>query len=1171
MKIHKFLWCSALAWACLAARGANRPVIVTGGSPPVPPQHGQGRCPDDENEDEMRRRDSASVRVRAPSRGLVTRLPNELADQLADTDRRRVWVDAQNMRFEDGIAGNARGLFRTKRSGGLLTSLVHHWRFDEAAGDPGDSRYSLFSPIAWLDWDFSQGVPATPGKFGNAAKFQTGNQHALINDGVVGNLDMNGQSFTLTGWIQRSASVAAVSRVMGAGGSIGSLAGGAGYDSVINALVAMEVEYEISLNGSTLEFSVRDNSGVTHKCVNATVLNIGTWYFFSAVHTLGANISLRVNAVAGTPVTHTTGIKASQNGGIFSFSGAQTDGFVPFLLDSVSLWRGRALTSADVDALYNGGTGLDYPFAGGCANLIFQGNYIQSDPYPLFLGIGPNLDLGTKTFVPDPLEYGLTLTNIFTMPSGMADAAQRWSATDFFNKIVFAHKEITPRVYTTGTTTSVLPGLPDNDKFEGVTAFAQHLLLWKDTTLKWSGLNDLALWIPVAETIAALRLPIRDSFLQPIAGQNVTAYTTTMPTGIANGQFFRITDAGAAENYYSVITASPIGNTSATVIGGANQTVGASSTTRIFIAANTPWAAGQLVTLSGSTVPLSVASVSNYPTAAFPTQAAATVSSTNPRTVTVTLSAQLTDFAVGDYVSVGASASTGRDVWLVTAVTQNTTLVQLALEQVANAPNLGSNPTGNGATIPAGSNVIKQPWVRLTNSTGSTITATASTTISELYGLTLKLETLTGRVPGGTQAPTDLTRASNVVTVTFAAAHGYVVGNTITVADTTPSSFQGAFVIASVPSTTTLTYSQVGANESTTVDGTVQGTLPANSNLVSLDANEAGEAQIVGASDNGAIYQVVPLGDYAIILKNRVVQTVQYVGRLSGTFFIRTEIRDEGMVGRNAVTRLNDNRLVFLGNRELYDYRGGGSLVPVCLQYTRQLFEELDRSRIHEVTLHHKELRNEVWVIYPVKGGQKILVWNYVEDTASIDLYDNNLGGVCSVGQTRWTTDPTWNALADSMTWDSLADTVTWDSFVGSGEELVTLVATGDGAVFVHGINFNRDGVAYTSTGQTMDHDFGDQDAWKYIDVVVVHLQVKEGDIVNRKLYVEVGTKETTDGVITWSPRTTIFVQGAGQKPSKVNPGGSGRFVRLRFTSEDVDVQWRVSGYEIYARMGNTY
>jgi hypothetical protein len=54
-------------------------------------------------------------------------------------------------------------------------------------------------------------------------------------------------------------------------------------------------------------------------------------------------------------------------------------------------------------------------------------------------------------------------------------------------------------------------------------------------------------------------------------------------------------------------------------------------------------------------------------------------------------------------------------------------------------------------------------------------------------------------------------RATNVVTIKTTAAHGFVVGQYVTIAGVTDASFNGTFVIATTPLSTTLTYAQTGA------------------------------------------------------------------------------------------------------------------------------------------------------------------------------------------------------------------------------------------------------------------------------------------------------------------------------------------------------------------------
>ena len=85
-------------------------------------------------------------------------------------------------------------------------------------------------------------------------------------------------------------------------------------------------------------------------------------------------------------------------------------------------------------------------------------------------------------------------------------------------------------------------------------------------------------------------------------------------------------------------------------------------------------------------------------------------------------------------------------------------------------------------------------------------------------------ETLAAKSPPKAVAIGGAVRSSNVVTVTTGTAHGYVVGETVTLADcdtgAETDAFDGDHEIASKPSTTTLTFAQTGANESNLAAGT---------------------------------------------------------------------------------------------------------------------------------------------------------------------------------------------------------------------------------------------------------------------------------------------------------------------------------------------------------------
>ena len=347
-----------------------------------------------------------------------------------------------------------------------------------------------------------------------------------------------------------------------------------------------------------------------------------------------------------------------------------------------------------------------------------------------------------------------------------------------------------------------------------------------------------------------------------------------------------------------------------------------------------------------------------------------------------------------------------------------------------------------------------------------------------------------------------------------------------------------------------------------------------------LDANQAGSTVIAGARMNGPILKIIPQGDYAYVFKSRSIQSIAYTGLGNGTFFIHNEVSGEGLVGRNAVTDSGDGRMFLLGFKELYLYEGGPKLQPVCQQYTKQLYAELDRTRLDEILLFHNENRKEIWVIYPITGGSfKVLIWSYIEDSATIDIYAPT-GGISlqftAIGLVDWSADPTWASFASAsneVTWLQMPTSTDWDSLVTAGVNHAPVFGSQDGGLRLHGQVYDREGSAYVTLSETMDYDLGAPDNFKYVDVVVLALQLTGNVPIGSVVYVQVGTSTSIGDVngITYSAPFPILVDGTQPTPVKVNPGGAGRYVRLRFMSNQVDCNWRVSQFEIHCRPGGTY
>lgn len=1031
----------------------------------------------------MRRQKPISVKVKAPSRGLVTRLPSETADLMKQGDAQRVCTAAENVRFEDGCVRNVEGYERVAIGTSLLANMVAHWRFEEAGGTRYDSvgRNDLIEAGNTLLED--------TGKIGSAVFIPLDELGLEAPTGTVPNLVLGGGSFTLTGWVKFT--------------KFFDLSAGSGEDIVSKQLGTLD--YKVYRDGNQLGVAVGDAATgltVTQK-LNSVSMSLNTWYFFAARYDdTNKFLSIRVNA------TNEDGANASYTAGVYAGSNAFTIGpsFGTYI-DSVSIWN-RRLNNSELDAVYNSGDGIDYPFLGGAFGFVFQANLIADPAEPLILGTSQNLFAADRTFTADPRTFNLSLTSLYS--GGSADQEFRWSATDFFDKVVFAQKNIVPQYWVTGGVAMDLPGLAvvdsnnvTDDHYDGVFSFDGKAILWRDNKIKWSDTDDLTNWVPVAQTIASLRLTLTDGFTQPAI--NATTDWLAVDESLAGltiGQYVRIDDIQSGSpffNFYLVADVSPAGVFTATTISGGSQTVAASSTTKIVLDSAVAWKAGQRAVCGADTNILLVDSVVGNSTVVASLDAAITIVA-SPTTIATTLDKVYTDYAVGDFVSISLSAAPSNDVFEVMGVSVTTgPKTQLSLRRTG----LGNNPAAVTATYAIGSSLVKQPLASLTKSDAGMITVTAATSITEKYAVKLTLCNFTGRTATGA-------------------------------------------------------------------------TIASGKQIVTLDANDAGEAFIVGNDTNGPIYQGLVLGDYAYLYKERSIHQLTAVGRQSGVFSVRTVLTNEGLIARNAFTKLANGQMCLLGHRELYLFDGGSAPKPVCMQYTRQLYDELDRTRLNDIVVFHRERRNEIWVLYPVTGGMKMLVWNYMEDTASIDRYDEILGGITAASGVDWVTDPSWEVLASTLVWETVDPTVSWAGLVGGGRERQALLATANGELLIHGNVFSRDGQAYTCFAETMDFDCStpednNGDIWKYIDVVRPNFQVKTKDNQDRFVYIQVGCRSTLDGDISWTPEKAVNVKGGANPVAKVNPGGSGRYFRIRFLSRDADVIWRLSSFDVHARPGGTY
>lgn len=360
---------------------------------------------------------------------------------------------------------------------------------------------------------------------------------------------------------------------------------------------------------------------------------------------------------------------------------------------------------------------------------------------------------------------------------------------------------------------------------------------------------------------------------------------------------------------------------------------------------------------------------------------------------------------------------------------------------------------------------------------------------------------------------------------------------------------------------------------------------PTGTQIETVDANDAGEIINAGGGASGAILRVETVGSYAYIFKNRSIQSMQPVGMDQGTFYIRTEVSDEGFIGRYSFVKVGLDKLYFWGNKEIYVFGGGNHIVPIAQQFTKQMFAELDTSRVDEIVGYHNAKSSEIWFVYPVLGASlsssRVFIYNYLENSCTVDDYDNI--SLTAAGSVGIVTGVTWDEMRGAWnapeTW---AQDARWvDLQEGSGFAPTTIGYVGEDGSFqiaIFGDTQDRDGEAYTSTFETIDFDNGDPVAVKYADTIQISFQIKvaakldySSKPIPQYLNLQVGSRMNLDDDISWSNAHSIQVQGNGNYVTRVNIRKGGRFLRVRFQSETNGFEWRISQFKVMGRMGGTY
>jgi len=715
------------------------------------------------------------------------------------------------------------------------------------------------------------------------------------------------------------------------------------------------------------------------------------------------------------------------------------------------------------------------------------------------------------------------IQQIYDYGATIVSPGRRVVASNFIDKVLFAHPDA-PLLYWNGTgDAKKVPGLPVGEFYRGVNVFQGYIMVWRGNVLKWSSTNDYTEWVPVGSTATSFVFTLAAPFVRGESGVESTAYmyVNESPLGIVVGQYLRI-DSDPNYDFFLIKTVLPVIEAEGAVSG--KQTVAAGATKLLFLNSFVAYKEGAQLYFKDSSATLEVQSDAVDVTSfSIPVVEDFTVPDIGS---TVTVRCTQVGGVPSGYVSVGRGTAPGQDIYHIEGVeTISVTETVTSVSPLDNSDTSTSDITTkytsltlkrigvgsvDAAAHVAGEYIVAQVSISVKNT--STVIAVGSfvTALKERWGFTVE--------------PLDFTGASDAT--------------------------------------------KVFPKDDTTV--------------FTIDANGAGEVVNAGAAINGEILHFDTLSDYGYLFKHRSIQSVQYVGADQGTFYIRTEVSDEGLLGEYSFVKVGVDKMYLWGNKEIYSYAGGNQLVAIGQTHTKQLFAEVDKSKANQIIGYHNEKDQEIWFIYPVKaqagyGPLRVFVYNYVEDSCTIDNYLTDLQAITAASRVEWAEDVIWSRAKGTWeaptSWDMAA---TWDELGADVDESYTLIGaeteplkTNGPAVLVHGAGtYNRLGVEYECIWETADLDGGDAMTWKYIDTVLVSLQVKAALTGAPTLELYVGTKKDYDDDIVWSEARALQVQGNGNYTTKVNIQRAGKYVRIRFRSNTADIQWRVSQVRVLGRSG---
>lgn len=225
----------------------------------------------------------------------------------------------------------------------LTSGLVSYWKMDESSGNAADS-------VASNTLTNNNSCVYAAGKINNAVSFISASTQTLsITDASQVGLGISG-NFAVSFWFKATSAIGSgsywviLSKFKGTGNQR-----------------AYRIAYQFTGASKEIQLGTSTNGGDTPNLVQTTITqDLGTTWHHVVLSGSSGTFTTYIDGSSIGTMANNSSIFSTSNAA-FRIGGDDDGNLGDFSIDEVGFWN-RSLTSGEVTQLYNGGSGVQYPF-----------------------------------------------------------------------------------------------------------------------------------------------------------------------------------------------------------------------------------------------------------------------------------------------------------------------------------------------------------------------------------------------------------------------------------------------------------------------------------------------------------------------------------------------------------------------------------------------------------------------------------------------------------------------------------------------------------------------------------------------------------------------------------------------------------------------------------------